>query len=151
MRKEKEITAELLHWAQNQEDIRAMILTSSPTNPEAPTDLFSDYDVHFHHLQKILEWYIGCNHNWAVRPGKYGRHFKKYLDPETWSELKETFVGGNINENWEALFKITDLFRKIAMTVGEKLKYTYLYDLDKNVMDYLKKVKNLDKDADDLS
>ncbi|WP_235599818.1 aminoglycoside 6-adenylyltransferase [Kosmotoga sp. DU53] len=37
------------------------------------------------------------------------------------------------------------------MTVGEKLKYTYLYDLDKNVMDYLKKVKNLDKDADDLS
>jgi hypothetical protein len=48
-------------------------------------------------------------------------------------------------------FKITDLFRKIAVTVGEKLKYTYLYDLDKNVMDYLKKVKNLDKGADDLS
>jgi len=35
VRKEKEITAELLHWAENQEEIRAMILTSSPTNPEA--------------------------------------------------------------------------------------------------------------------
>lgn len=75
----------------------------------------------------------------------------KYLDPETWSELEETFVGANIAENWKALFKITDLFRKLATHVGEKLGYAYPYYLDKNVMQYLKKVENLNKDADDFA
>jgi aminoglycoside 6-adenylyltransferase len=35
----------LMHWAEKQEPIRAMLLTSTRVNPDARVDLFSDYDV----------------------------------------------------------------------------------------------------------
>jgi aminoglycoside 6-adenylyltransferase len=35
----------LVQWAGNRDDIRALLLTSSRTNPDAPVDVFSDYDV----------------------------------------------------------------------------------------------------------
>jgi aminoglycoside 6-adenylyltransferase len=35
----------LIHWAERQEKIRAMLLFSSRANPDAPVDRFSDYDI----------------------------------------------------------------------------------------------------------
>jgi aminoglycoside 6-adenylyltransferase len=35
----------LIQWGEAQTAVRAMVLTSSRTNPNAPVDLFSDYDV----------------------------------------------------------------------------------------------------------
>lgn len=43
--KENGITQRLVQWAEWRPAVRAMILTSSRTNPHAPVDLFSDYDV----------------------------------------------------------------------------------------------------------
>lgn len=43
--KENEVIRWLVQWAEQQEPIRAMLLTSSRTNPTAPVDVFSDYDV----------------------------------------------------------------------------------------------------------
>jgi aminoglycoside 6-adenylyltransferase len=45
MRKAHEILSQLHDWAVENDHIRAMLLTSSRTNPHAFTDLFSDYDV----------------------------------------------------------------------------------------------------------
>lgn len=39
------IVQRLIAWGQARDDVRAMILTSTLTNPNAKTDLFSDYDV----------------------------------------------------------------------------------------------------------
>ena len=35
----------LVRWASERDPVRAMLLTSTRSNPDAPTDLFSDYDV----------------------------------------------------------------------------------------------------------
>jgi aminoglycoside 6-adenylyltransferase len=35
----------LVQWAEKRETIRAMLLFSSRTNPTAPVDIFSDYDI----------------------------------------------------------------------------------------------------------
>ena len=35
----------LIQWAEAQASVRAMLLTSSRTSPNAPTDLFSDCDI----------------------------------------------------------------------------------------------------------
>ena len=45
MTQENPITHRLIQWAAEREAVRAMLLTSSRTNPSAPVDLFSDYDV----------------------------------------------------------------------------------------------------------
>jgi aminoglycoside 6-adenylyltransferase len=42
---EKEVIDTLIQWAEHQPGVRAMLLTSSRAIPNAPTDVFSDYDV----------------------------------------------------------------------------------------------------------
>jgi len=42
---ENELLRGLIQWAEGQTSVRAILLTSSRTNPDAPTDLFSDYDI----------------------------------------------------------------------------------------------------------
>ena len=42
---EDRIIRQLMDWAERQETVRAMLLTSTRTSPDARVDLFSDYDV----------------------------------------------------------------------------------------------------------
>lgn len=42
---ENPILQHVIHWAEARPDVRAVILTSTLTNPDAPTDRFSDYDI----------------------------------------------------------------------------------------------------------
>jgi len=45
MRSEKTVLQELLNWGQEQENIRAVVMTSSRANPDATLDIFTDYDI----------------------------------------------------------------------------------------------------------
>src|SRR3954447_19901084 len=42
---EAEVISRLIRWAETDERIRAVIWTSSRTNPQAPVDILSDYDI----------------------------------------------------------------------------------------------------------
>jgi len=43
--KNNKIIQSLIEWCQGRKDVRALLLTSLRTNPQAPVDLFSDNDV----------------------------------------------------------------------------------------------------------
>jgi aminoglycoside 6-adenylyltransferase len=58
---------------------------------------------------------------------------KKQLPPEVWAQLEDTYAGGNLQENWEALFRTIALFRQTAIEVGEGLGYEYPLELDQRV------------------
>ena len=45
MRNEEQVLKEIKTWVFASQNVRAAILTSSRANPNAPTDLFSDYDI----------------------------------------------------------------------------------------------------------
>ncbi len=109
------------------------------------TKFMLDNVLRFNFLQKIIEWYIGLHNNWSVNTGKYGRFFKKYLDKQIWDELENTFSGSNINDNWEAFLNMTSLFRKLSFEISEKLGFQYSNEIDKNVSEYILKIKNLKK------
>jgi aminoglycoside 6-adenylyltransferase len=109
-----------------------------------------DVIMKFHVLRQFLEWQMEIEHNWSVRPGAYGKGLKKWINPGLWAELESTYVGAGIEENWDALFKTIDLFRKVAIKVGDHLGYVYPDDLDRRMMAYLHKVKNLDREAESL-
>jgi aminoglycoside 6-adenylyltransferase len=106
--------------------------------------------IRFSYLQKMIEWHIGCQYNWQVGTNKYGRAFKKYLDAETWAKLQKTYTGSGINENWDALFATTELFRQLATTLAGKLNYPYPQKTDDEIMAYLVKIKGLGTDAIDI-
>lgn len=44
MKVREEKLEQIIHWAENNPDIRAVLLTSSLVNPYAPVDDFSDLD-----------------------------------------------------------------------------------------------------------
>lgn len=103
-----------------------------------------DFVMKFQLLRPLLEWRIEIDHNWSLKPGAVGRGLKKLLPSKTWSEFAHTYVGENIDENWDALFKTTALFRRVALEVGDALGYTYPYDLDNRVTSYLQSIKSLE-------
>lgn len=68
--------------------------------------------------------------DWAAATGALGKKFKKYLNSETWSDLEETYVGADIEDNLTAFIKITSFLRKITKQVGDTLGYEYPDELD---------------------
>lgn len=88
-------------------------------------------------LLRMLEWRVEVDQGWSWKPGIVGRGLKRQLAPEIWSALEATWVGAGIEENWEALYGTTALFRRVAVEVGGALGYTYPHELDRRVTEYL--------------
>ena len=101
-------------------------------------------------LRQMLEWWIEIRHGWSVKPGAYGKGLKKWLPPDLWAELEATYVGADLEENWEALFRTIALYRKVAIEVGKALGYAYPHEMDRRAMVYFHKVKALDRQAQAL-
>jgi aminoglycoside 6-adenylyltransferase len=99
-----------------------------------------DYDMKHIFLRSMLEWRMELDHGWSVPTGALGKGLKKRLPSEVWSQLENTYVGADLADNWEALFRTMALFRQVAIEVGEGLGYAYPYDLDQRVTAYVKEM-----------
>lgn len=102
-----------------------------------------DVDLRFSHLEKMIEWYIGCQNDWKVNTNVHGRLFPKYLDKNTWKNIEETFAGADKEEVWKAFFKLVEVFTTLAKIVAENCGYRYPEDQEKKMMNYFKKSKEM--------
>lgn len=100
-----------------------------------------DYTLRYSFLHKIIEWYIGLGNGWSVETGAFGKKFKEYLDAELWSEWKKTYAGADLEENWEAFFRMTDFFRKLAKIIATDLDYNYPDQVDKRVSEFCREIR----------
>jgi aminoglycoside 6-adenylyltransferase len=116
-----------------------------------PLKLSLDEIMKMRCLRQMLEWQVGIEHNWRVKPGAYGKGLKKQVAPEIWTELEATYVGAGREENWEALFKTIRLFRKVALRVAGRLAYEYPQDMDQRVVAYLDRLRGLDPETEFFS
>lgn len=103
-----------------------------------PTKWALDYDMKYLFLRLMLEWRIEIDPGWSIPVGALGKGLRKHLPREIWSQLEETYVGADMADNWEALFKTMTLFRQVAMEVGDALGYAYPQDLDERVVEFVK-------------
>jgi aminoglycoside 6-adenylyltransferase len=106
-----------------------------------------DYTMKQEQLRPMLEWHVEIEHGWSVKPGPYGRHMKKRLRPDLWTELEGCYTGADLEANWAALFKLITLFHTAANEVGAALGYAYPHDLERRAVAYLQKVKALEPGA----
>ncbi|MFI5173528.1 MAG: aminoglycoside 6-adenylyltransferase [Terriglobia bacterium] len=104
--------------------------------------------LRYAYFQRVVEWYIGQRQDWKVSTGLYGKWFKRYLDAETWSELESTYAGSGIDENWEAFFRMVNLFRKLAREVGMQLGYEYPINTDEAITKYCSTIREMGKTDD---
>jgi aminoglycoside 6-adenylyltransferase len=94
------------------------------------------------YLRRMIEWYVGMENNWAVDTGLHGKWFKRYLSPELWADYESTFAGAGIEEHWTAFFNAVSLFRKLAKAVGSGLGYKYPEQMDREISEYHKRIRN---------
>lgn len=71
-------------------------------------------------LLKMLEWKIGIETDFTISIGKNGKYLEKYLEKEIWNTLLNTYPKGNIDDIWDALLTMTNLFEQITLEVANR-------------------------------
>ena len=101
-------------------------------------------------LMKMLVWHIGLKTQFSRNPGKFGKYFQHYLEPEIWTMLLATYCDASYECTWEALFSMGELFREIAVPIAEQYGFAYPLDDDRRVTAHLEHVRTLPKDAKEI-
>ena len=98
-------------------------------------------------LMKMLTWHIGVKTQFLKNPGKLGKYFRQYLEPELWEMLLKTYADASYENTWEALYATCNLFRMAAMRVAEHFGFDYPHGDDERVSAHLQHVRLLPKNA----
>lgn len=98
-------------------------------------------------VMQMLDWHIGCQYDFEVNPGKFGKFYPELLEPELYEEFLSTYRRADADETWEALFASLSLFHETAKHVAKHLQFTYPLAEHQRVEAYLKHVRQLPKDA----
>jgi aminoglycoside 6-adenylyltransferase len=101
-----------------------------------------DHSLKHQHLLIMLGWRIEIEHDWKLKLGPYGRGLKRWLPPDLWEQFETTYTDAEISSNWLALFRSIDVMRRVAVEVGDRLGYRYPDQLERRVIDYLRKVQD---------
>lgn len=101
-------------------------------------------------LDLMVGWWIGCQNNFEVSPGKMGKYFKRYLTEEYWRLYRQTYTDAVYENMWLGIWAACSLFRELAKSVGVQLGFLYPMQDDENMTEYLEAVESLPADAVDL-
>jgi aminoglycoside 6-adenylyltransferase len=101
-------------------------------------------------LMDMLTWYFGIKTDFKKAPGKQGKYMRAYVEPDIWAELEKTYSDANVENNWESLFTAGSLFRRVAKVVAEQFGFQYPQQDDDNVSTFIRRIKNLPRDAKEI-
>lgn len=137
MRNEKEMLALILSYAENHNDIRAVILNGSRTNPEVQPDALQDYDIVF--LVESLapykqagHWLPGERKNGVPAAGPHGEENDIYRQFGELLVMQRTDYSELYHENFDDYVCYLMQFKdgnRIDLTIADKLRYHgYCFD-----------------------
>ncbi|MFP3388497.1 aminoglycoside 6-adenylyltransferase [Brevibacillus sp. SIMBA_040] len=101
-------------------------------------------------LDQMVSWWIGSRYDFQISTGKLGKYFKNDLPESYWEMYKKTYSDSDYEHTWDALFVTCELFRRLALDVGDSLGFTYPVKDDESMMEYLRCVRNLPSDAKEI-
>jgi aminoglycoside 6-adenylyltransferase len=96
-------------------------------------------------FMKTIEWYIGVQTDFSTAFGKSGKFMKQHLPKEIYDKILSTYADQQIENNWTALFLMTDLFGQFANKISDTLNFNYNITEEQNVKRYLKTMYNREK------
>lgn len=91
-------------------------------------------------LNRMLSWYIANEKDYKVNLGKNYRDIAKNLDDEYRNIYIDVYPSMDPEEFWRALFAACTLFRKLGLTLAERLGYNYPRQTDVRVSAHIRKV-----------
>lgn len=92
-------------------------------------------------LIKLLTWHAAIRTKYVKTIGKFGKYLDKYIEPEVWDKFTHTYADANYENMWVALFTMCELFNDIALSVSRHYDYKYNEREYRDVVQYLKAVK----------
>lgn len=101
-------------------------------------------------LEKMLSWKVGIITEFSVSVGKSAKYMYKWLDKSDWESYLATYLSSNIEEIWENVMRMCDLFENTAIFVGKELGYEYNSLEGRKAKEFLKHVRQLSKDASEI-
>ena len=104
-----------------------------------------DYDMKHIYLRQLLEWRVEIDRGWSIPVGSLGKGLKKRLPPDIWTQVEQCYADASLADNWEALAHTMDLFRRVAIEVGQHLGYAYPHDLHQRVSAYVDQIKQMER------
>ncbi|WP_044022712.1 aminoglycoside 6-adenylyltransferase [Bacillus sp. SG-1] len=117
---------------------------------ELPYAKFMFESIIRRNLDEMVSWWIGTKTDFKVSPGKLGKYYKNFLPESYWKMYRDTYADWNYENMWDALFTAGNLFRILAKEVADTLSFTYPYDDDKNMSNYLQQVRTLPPEAEGI-
>lgn len=76
-------------------------------------------------LFRMMSWKVGIETGFSLSIGKNYKFIDRYLPEKIWQRLLESYDMGSIEQSWNSLFIIHELFSKISQEVAGLLKYEY--------------------------
>lgn len=101
-------------------------------------------------LQQMLSWKIGAGMDFRVSVGKSGKYMYRFLPETEWQSYLSTYFGSDMEEAWNAVGRMCDLFEKTAVSVGEALGYEYNETEGRNSRGFLERVRRLPENAKEI-
>ncbi|RPF50382.1 aminoglycoside 6-adenylyltransferase [Aquisalibacillus elongatus] len=101
-------------------------------------------------LDQMVAWWIGIQQDFQVSVGKLGKYFKDYLPESYWEMYQETYSDANYSNMWDSIFVTCELFRTLSQDVAEHFNFTYPIEDDQNMTKYLKDVRDLSPEAQEI-
>ena len=94
-------------------------------------------------LERMLGYKAGSLHDFKIGIGKSGKYLYRFLSKEEWEQYLATYFGSSVEEAWDSIMKMCDLFEETARYVGSELGYTYNQKEGQNARAYLEHVRGL--------
>lgn len=101
-------------------------------------------------LDKMINWWIGMEHDFGVSTGKLGKYFKYYLPSTYWKMYEATYSNSDYQQMWHSMFTACELFRELSLDVATYFGFIYPKTDDNNITKFLKHIKELPADAKDI-
>lgn len=98
-------------------------------------------------LVKILSWKIGIEKKWSVSIGKSGKYMYRFLGQEDWNMFLKTYASYQIDEIWDSVIIMCELFDKTAKGTSRALNFIYETEEANASFEYLKHIRQLPKDT----
>ena len=90
-------------------------------------------------LHRMMDWWIGINHDFEVSTGKLGKYYENYLPKEYWNLYKDVYPGGDYDSLREAIAAACALFQILGKDVAKELGYPYPEQDEIRMTSYLRK------------
>ena len=94
-------------------------------------------------LLQMIEWHEKTVYGIEYDTWHAGRFLCEWASEETRLELRNVFGHFDRDDSWRALIGTITLFKRLSHDISQRLKFSYPYDLENNVSDWIIQNTNL--------